>query len=55
VIAHSDSFEYPIASGVTATGAPETALDKLQPNPIDLAQLGDGSAAVALLKQAQLL
>jgi iron(III) transport system substrate-binding protein len=55
VISKSDSFEYPIASGVTATGAAETPFDQLQPNPIDLAQLGDGSAAVDLLKQAQLL
>jgi iron(III) transport system substrate-binding protein len=55
VIAHSDSFEYPIASGVSTPGAPETPFAKLQPNPIDIAQLGDGRAAVALLKQAQLL
>jgi iron(III) transport system substrate-binding protein len=55
IIRNSDSFEYPIASGVTTTGAAETPFDKLQPNPIDLAQLGDGRAAVDLLKQAQLL
>jgi iron(III) transport system substrate-binding protein len=54
VIAHSDSFEYPIASGVTR-GGPETPFDRLQPNPIDLEQLGDGQAAVNLMKQAQLL
>jgi iron(III) transport system substrate-binding protein len=54
IIAHSDSFEYPIASGVSR-GAPETPFDKLQPNPIDLEQLGDGQAAVNLMKQAQLL
>jgi iron(III) transport system substrate-binding protein len=54
IIAHSDSFEYPIASGVTR-GGPETPFGKLQPNPIDLAQLGDGQVAVNLLKQAQLL
>jgi iron(III) transport system substrate-binding protein len=54
IIAHSDSFEYPIASGVTR-GGPETPFYKLQPNPIDLAQLGDGQAAVNLMGQAQLL
>jgi iron(III) transport system substrate-binding protein len=54
IIATSDSFEYPIASGVTR-GGPETPFSKLQPNPIDLAQLGDGQAAVELMKQAQLL
>ncbi len=50
----SSSFEYPLGSGVT-TAQPETPFSQLQPNPIDLEQLGDGRAAVALLKQAQLL
>jgi iron(III) transport system substrate-binding protein len=54
IIADSDSFEYPIGSNVTPTAA-ETPLRQLKPNPIDLAQLGDGRAAVAMLKQAQLL
>jgi iron(III) transport system substrate-binding protein len=54
IIAHSISFEYPIASGVT-TAQPETPFDQLQPNGITLAQLGDGSTAIALLKQAGLL
>jgi iron(III) transport system substrate-binding protein len=54
IIAHSISFEYPIASGVV-TAQPETPFDKLQPNPIDLEQLGDGQAAINLLKQTQLL
>jgi iron(III) transport system substrate-binding protein len=54
-IVNSDSFEYPIASGVTSAAAAEPPFSGLQPNPIDLAQLGDGSAAVALMKQAQLL
>jgi len=48
------SFEYPLGSGVT-TSAPETPFDQLQPNPITLAELGDGSAAIALLRQADLL
>jgi iron(III) transport system substrate-binding protein len=54
IIAHSDSFEYPIGSGVT-TAQPETPFGKLQPNPITISQLGDGSGALALLQQAQLL
>jgi hypothetical protein len=29
--------------------------DTLQPNPISIAQLGDGSAAIALLQKVQLL
>jgi iron(III) transport system substrate-binding protein len=52
--ARSISFEYPIASGVT-TLAPETPFDQLQPYPISIAELGDGGAAIALLKQAGLL
>jgi iron(III) transport system substrate-binding protein len=54
VIAHSTSFEYPLDDGVT-TVAPETPFDELQPNPITVAQLGDGSTAIALLSQAGLL
>ena len=54
IIAHSISFEYPIASGVT-TDQPETPFDQLQPNPITVEQLGDGSTAIDLLKQAGLL
>jgi iron(III) transport system substrate-binding protein len=52
--AKSISYEYPIASGVT-TLAPETPFDQLQPYPITIAELGDGAAAIALLKQAGLL
>lgn len=54
IIARSISFEYPIASGVT-TAQPETPFDQLQPNSITIPELGDGSAAIALLKQAGLL
>jgi iron(III) transport system substrate-binding protein len=54
IIAHSDSFEYPIASGVT-TAQPETPFDQLQPNPITLEQLGTGAEAIKLLQEAQLL
>jgi iron(III) transport system substrate-binding protein len=54
IIAHSTSFEYPIASGVT-TAQPEAPFDELQPNPIDVAQLGTGAQAIALLHEAELL
>jgi iron(III) transport system substrate-binding protein len=54
IIAHSISFEYPIASGVT-TAAPETPFDQLQPNQITISQLGDGAGAIALLRKAGLL
>jgi iron(III) transport system substrate-binding protein len=48
------SFEYPIASGVT-TNAGETPLADLKPYPITIAELGTGSTAIALLRQAGLL
>ncbi|MGB6457259.1 MAG: extracellular solute-binding protein [Streptosporangiaceae bacterium] len=48
------SFEYPVASGVT-THAGETPFTALQPYPITIAQLGDGSAAIGLLRQAGLI
>ena len=54
ITAHSDSFEYPIASGVS-TAQPETPLGELQPNSITIPELGDGSAAVSLMQQAGLL
>lgn len=54
IIAHSLSFEYPIVAGI-GTAAPETPFGELQPNPITIQQLGDGSAAIALLREAGLL
>ncbi len=54
IIAHSQSFEYPIASGVT-TSQPETPFDQLQPNPITIPELGTGAEAIKLLQEAQLL
>jgi iron(III) transport system substrate-binding protein len=50
----SISFEYPIASGVT-TQAPETPFDQLRPYPITISELGNGSTAIALMRQAGLL
>ena len=54
IIAHSQSFEYPLADGVTPA-APETPFDQLQPYPITIAQLGDGSLPLSLLQSAGLL
>jgi iron(III) transport system substrate-binding protein len=54
IIAHSISYEYPLDDGVQ-TAAPETPFADLQPAPISIAELGDGSTAIALLRQAGLL
>jgi iron(III) transport system substrate-binding protein len=51
---NEQSYEYPLGSGVT-TSAPETPFDQLQPNSITIADLGDGSAAIGLLRQVGLL
>jgi iron(III) transport system substrate-binding protein len=51
---NEQSYEYPLADGVT-TSAPETPFNQLQPYPITIADLGDGSAAITLLRQAGLL
>jgi iron(III) transport system substrate-binding protein len=53
IIAHSDSFEYPLGSGVT-TAKPLIPFATLQPAPMTIAELGDGSAATSLLQQAGL-
>ena len=52
--AKSISFEYPIASGVT-TEAGEMPFSQLKPYPITIAELGTGTTAIALLRQAGLL
>jgi iron(III) transport system substrate-binding protein len=54
IIAHSESFEYPIASGVK-TAQPETPFTQLQPNPVTIPELGTGALAIKLLQEAQLL
>jgi iron(III) transport system substrate-binding protein len=54
IIAAGDSYEYPIASGVT-TARSQVPLSELQPNSITVAELGDGSAALSLLQKVQLL
>ena len=48
------SYEYPIASGVT-TKAGEKPFSQLQPFPITVAELGNGTEAITLLRQAGLL
>jgi iron(III) transport system substrate-binding protein len=50
----SISYEYPVGSGVT-TEAPETPFSQLRPYPITIADLGDGSTAITLMRQAGLL
>ena len=52
--AKSISFEYPIASGVT-TQAGETPFGQLVPYPITIAELGSGTSAVTLMREAGLL
>jgi iron(III) transport system substrate-binding protein len=51
---NEQSYEYPLGDGVT-TSAPETPFDQLQPTSITIGELGDGSTATALLRQAGLL
>ena len=54
VLAHSESFEYPIRPGVAAD--PElTPLARLHPNSFTPAQLGTGLNAKTLLQEAGLL
>jgi iron(III) transport system substrate-binding protein len=54
VMVASDSFEYPLHAGVAAP-AGLRPFAQLRPAPITVAQLGDGSEAVRLIQQAQLL
>jgi iron(III) transport system substrate-binding protein len=54
IIAHDESFEYPLGSGVvSARGL--VPFSTLHPDPITVKQLGDGAAAIALLRDAELL
>lgn len=54
IIAHSQSYEYPLHAGVSPQAA-ETPLRQLQPNSITIPDLGDGSRAIALLQKVGLL
>jgi iron(III) transport system substrate-binding protein len=53
IIAHDDSWEYPLGSGVT-TARDQKPFSELQPAPLTISQLGDGATAVALLQEVQL-
>ncbi len=53
IVGRSDSFEYPLGSGVT-TAKQLPPFDGLQPSPLTVGQLGEGAAALALLQQAGL-
>jgi iron(III) transport system substrate-binding protein len=54
IIAHSDSYEYPLGSGVI-TAQPLKPFDQLEPASLTISDLGDGSRAIALEQQAGLL
>jgi iron(III) transport system substrate-binding protein len=54
ILAHSESYEYPLGSGVQ-TAKPLYPFAKLEPDPITIAQLGNGQLAVSLLRDAGLL
>lgn len=54
IIAEGDSFEYPLRPGVAANPA-LPPFSSLHPDPVSVADLGDGSGAIALLQKAQLL
>ncbi len=53
IIAHSDSFEYPIGSGVQ-TARDLVPFTSLRPAPLTIAELGTGATAIALLQKAGL-
>jgi iron(III) transport system substrate-binding protein len=50
----SISYEYPIDSGL-ATQADETPFGQLRPYPMTIGELGTGTTAIALMRQAGLL
>ncbi len=54
IIGTSDSYEYPLGSGVT-TSEPLRPLSELHPPALTVDDLGDGQSALAMLQQAGLL
>ena len=54
LIAHDESYEYPLGSGVVIA-KPLVPFGKLRPDPISVAKLGTGQLAISLLRQASLL
>jgi iron(III) transport system substrate-binding protein len=53
IIAHSDSYEYPLRPGIPASGL-LTPFSQLSPAPDTIADLGDGLMPLSLLQRAQL-
>ncbi|HEX6527820.1 MAG TPA: extracellular solute-binding protein [Streptosporangiaceae bacterium] len=53
IIAHSDSYEYPLRAGIAASPL-LTPFSQLSPAPDRVADLGDGVQPLSLLQQAQL-
>jgi iron(III) transport system substrate-binding protein len=54
IIAHDQSYEYPLGSGVV-TAKPLPPFRSLRPDPISVGQLGTGATALSLLREASLL
>jgi iron(III) transport system substrate-binding protein len=54
IIADSESYEYPLASGVASTKGLRPLAD-FGPSPMTISQLGDGQQALQLLQQVGLL
>jgi iron(III) transport system substrate-binding protein len=54
IIAHSQSYEYPLGSGVR-TAQPLKPFDQLQPAPVTIQDLGNGGAPLALEQKLGLL
>jgi iron(III) transport system substrate-binding protein len=54
ILAHDESYEYPLGSGVV-TAKPLVPFKQLRPDEISIGRLGNGQAAVGLLRQAGLL
>jgi iron(III) transport system substrate-binding protein len=54
ILAHSESYEYPLGSGVK-TAKPLVPFAKLRPDRISIGRLGNGQTAITLLRRAGLL
>jgi iron(III) transport system substrate-binding protein len=54
LIGHDESYEYPLGSSVVSA-KPLVPFSTLRPDPITVKQLGDGSLAISLLRDASLL
>jgi iron(III) transport system substrate-binding protein len=54
ILAHGSSYEYPLGSGVAAYRE-LVPFSRLRPDPVTIAQLGNGQLAVKLLREASLL